>query len=91
MFFTNIFSFSSRKAVCEHAYRATRRQLWERRDELGPVFARHGIRLRADRLEDAEHGLPDSIGPYDDPAALPVVQRLEQTLSRLESLLDASG
>ena len=27
MFFTNIFSFSARKAVCEHAYLATRRDL----------------------------------------------------------------
>ena len=52
MFFTNIFSFGSRKELCEYAYRATRRDLLRRYDELAPVFSRHGIRLRRDVLED---------------------------------------
>ena len=36
MFFTNIFSFSERRAVCEHAYDAVRRDLLARYDELAP-------------------------------------------------------
>ncbi len=52
MFFTNIFSFEDRVTVCEHAYRQTRRNLRERRDELEPLFALHGIALRHDILDD---------------------------------------
>lgn len=51
-FFTNIFSYSTRQKVCEHAYRRTRRDLLKRRYELEPVLARHGVRLRIDVLED---------------------------------------
>ncbi|MCP4203276.1 MAG: patatin family protein [bacterium] len=51
MFFTNIFSFSSRRWVCEHAYQATRRELYFRREELAPKFERRGIRFRTDVLE----------------------------------------
>ncbi len=51
MFFTNIFSFSSRRWVCEHAYQATRRELYFRREELAPKFERRGIHFRTDVLE----------------------------------------
>jgi predicted acylesterase/phospholipase RssA len=51
MFFTNIFGFSERRAVCEHAYQKTRQTLLARYGELAPVFARHGITLRRDVLE----------------------------------------
>ena len=63
MFFTNIFSFSERRAVCEHAYNAVRRDLLARYDELAPLFARHGVTLRRDILEE-ERGLWD--GVYQD-------------------------
>ena len=52
MFFTNIFSYSSRKRLCEHAYQKTRAELWQRRHELGPVFQRHGVRLALDLVRD---------------------------------------
>ena len=52
MFFTNIFSFSSRRWVCEHAYQATRRELYFRREELALKFERHGIAFRTDILEE---------------------------------------
>jgi len=51
-FYTNIFSYATRQRVCEHAYHRTRRDLLRRRHELGPLFARHGVRLRLDLLED---------------------------------------
>jgi len=54
MFFTNVFSFSGRHWVCEHAYQTTRQDLLARREELEPIFARHGIRMRLDLLEDRE-------------------------------------
>jgi predicted acylesterase/phospholipase RssA len=52
MFFTNIFSYSGRKRLCEHAYQNTRAELWQRRHELAPVLGRHGVRLDLDRVRD---------------------------------------
>lgn len=48
LFFSNVFSFQSRRMVCEHAYQMTRRDLLTRADELEPswrsmVFACAGI------------------------------------------------
>ncbi len=61
MFFTNIFSFSSRRWVCEHAYQATRRDLYARREELAPLFAKRGIDFRVDVLEE-DRDLWSSVG-----------------------------
>jgi len=60
MFFNNVFSFASRTRVCQHAYEMTRRELRARRQELEPVLARHGVRLRGDVLE-AEPGRVDRL------------------------------
>jgi len=62
MFFSNVFSLSSRRAVCELAYRATRRSLRERADTLGPLFAQNGLHLRTDLLEDDDRTVWDD-GP----------------------------
>lgn len=62
MFFTNIFGFADRVAVCEHAYRSTRRYLLSRYDDLAPVLARHGVTLRRDVLEDASRDLWQGVG-----------------------------
>ena len=51
-FFTNIFSYSSRGRLCEHAYQKTRAELWQRRHELQPILARHGIALNLGVLRD---------------------------------------
>ncbi|HWN42532.1 MAG TPA: patatin-like phospholipase family protein [Thermoanaerobaculia bacterium] len=51
MFFTNIFGFAERQKVAEHAYKSTRRYLLQSFERLEPVFARHGIKLRRDVLE----------------------------------------
>lgn len=52
MFFTNVFSYSSRSRLCEHAYQRTRSELYRRRHQLEPLFARHGIRLDVSVLKD---------------------------------------
>jgi predicted acylesterase/phospholipase RssA len=52
MFFTNVFSYSDREKVCQHAYRTTRRDLSLRMEELGPVLEKHGISLRPGILDD---------------------------------------
>jgi hypothetical protein len=62
MFFVNVFSFSSRKRVLEHAYRSTLQDMALRRDELTPILARHGVRFRAGVLERPVHDLWASVG-----------------------------
>jgi hypothetical protein len=50
VFFTSVFSYHGRRAVCEHAYDNTRRDLAARQRELAPLLARHGLRLRREAL-----------------------------------------
>ena len=57
MFFTNVFSYSSRSRLCEHAYQNTRSDLYRRRHILGPIFARHGIHLNVPILCDKSRSL----------------------------------
>ena len=61
MFFSNIFSFETRRSLCQLAYRSTRRDLRERAEELRPVLAAHGISLRDDVLEDEERDLWETV------------------------------
>lgn len=88
MFFTNIFSIANRKKLCEHAYRSTRAQLWERREELTELFDAHGIRFRAELLDDPDRSLWDGM-PIDgrEEPSRGVTGRLDSTLDRLEGLL----
>jgi NTE family protein len=62
MFFTNIFSFSSRRAVAQHAYEATRAELRRRQHELEPVLARHGVALRTDLLAEPDRDMWGHVG-----------------------------
>ncbi len=82
LFFTNIFSYSSRRRLCEHAYQRTRASLLERSDQLIPVLARHGVGLRVDVLRDAGRTLVAGPPPRVRPVP-PVVRNLEQTLASL--------
>lgn len=68
MFFTNIFSFAERLAVCEHAYRRTRRNLLDREGSLRPVLERHGLVLRTDVLADPDRTVWDCLEPGATPA-----------------------
>ncbi len=87
MFFTNVFSLTSRRAVCEHAYEVTRKQLYDRREELAPVLARHGIRLRTEFLEQENVDLWCQVGARKTKGDS-VLDDLDCTLSRLEALLN---
>ena len=80
MFFTNIFSYSSRQRVCEHAYRATLEDLCKRREQIAPLLAHHGLRLRDEVLDDARLSLVDGLGPQD--------RRHADTTARLKRALD---
>ena len=70
IFFTNIFSYATRRQVCEHAYQRTRVDLLERAAVLGPIFARHGMRLRREVLADPARRLDLDLRPRADSRAL---------------------
>ena len=94
MFFTNVFSYTNRANVCQHAYQTTRRDLRLRREELAPVFAAHGMRLRDKILDETgrhftsalaargNEGL-DDFGAYQNHTT----NALSSALQRLESLI----
>ena len=83
MFFTRIFSFSSRRTVCQLAYAATRRDLRLRRTTIGPALERHGLRLRDDVLDDESRDLWSGVGLPEEVKS-PMGRRLAQTLAGLE-------
>ncbi len=89
MFFTNVFSYSNRKAVCEHAYNSTRRKLWRNRARLEPILARHGLRLRTEDLEDKDRDLWESVRLHErrPRSTSHVKERLEKTLAKIESMV----
>jgi hypothetical protein len=91
MFFRNVFSFSARKEVCEHAYRSTMETLSARREELAPILERHGISLHEDVLNRPHHSLWESVGLGGlDKAVLPTTaatRDLKDALDELDGLL----
>lgn len=50
-FFTDIFSLSGRRRLCEHAYLSTRADLLNRYEELAPSFVKVGLRLNREILQ----------------------------------------
>ena len=93
-FFTNIFSFSARRAVAARAYEATRRDLLARADELAPMLARHGACLRRDILADETRDLWAGVGLPEDHGrhlAHGTLRRLDRALDRVEALTRAGA
>lgn len=78
MFFTNVFAYSTRHRVFEHAYRSTLRDLAARRRELAPQLARHGVSIRGGVLRRL-------VAPRAD---LRPLTRLGGTLDRLERWME---
>ena len=87
MFFTNIFSFSTRKAVCEHAYKETIKDLSRRRDEIGPILERHGLRLKTEFLDDPSQRIWKSVSLYKRQTHYRTTRPLDEALNRLEALV----
>jgi predicted acylesterase/phospholipase RssA len=84
-FFTNVFSFSSRFAVCQHAYRVTLNDLRKRRSQLEPILARHGLKLRAEVIDDRERTLLD--GMRKRPHSTDTTERLRRALDDVDAVL----
>ena len=86
MFFTNLFSYSSRRRLCEHAYQKTREELWKRR---------HGLTIRTDVLSDHTMTLVKSLrrshGVWRETASTAATRLLTHTLDDLERWLRYAG
>jgi hypothetical protein len=95
MFFTNLFSYSGRHRLCEHAYQKMRRELWERRHELAPTLARHGITIDAAVLRDETRTLVRSLRRRRqyriDSTASRTARSLAHTLDDLQRWLAGRG
>jgi len=86
MFFSNIFSASNRREVCEHAYRCTLAQLREQRDAIAAKLEKRGLRLRPEVLEDAGRTLFDD--DFDARTPRGVMGDIRGVLDRLGDVLD---
>ena len=87
MFFTNVFSFTKRKKVVEHAYRSTRRKLLRNRSRIEPILERHGLRLRTEILQE-ERDLWESVDLHGRRRSTwHVKERLDKTLAKIEALV----
>jgi predicted acylesterase/phospholipase RssA len=84
MFFTNVFSYSGRRRLSEHAYRSTRLELKRRYAELAPKLARHGVRIRTDVLHDESRTISRHLARLNRRRA----GAMGQTALRLASTLD---
>jgi NTE family protein len=91
MFLANIFSYSQRRHLAEHAYQKTREELRSRRRVLSAMLARHGLAFDDAALDDPHRRLV-SRRPLPPRRALarPMV-RLQEVLDDLEQWLEASA
>lgn len=89
MFFTNVFSYSSRRRLSEHAYRKTRAELLARYDDLSPILARHGLAIDREVLLDSERrlGRRQIVNRSRAKSLGRAALDLDQTLERLETWL----
>jgi NTE family protein len=85
MFFTNLFSTSNRRRMCESAYQQTREMLWKNRAEIGRKLERHGMRLKLSVLRDTSLTLVKQPVPVKKDRF--AVDKLGETLDGLERYL----
>jgi NTE family protein len=86
IFFTNIFSYSSRNALCEHSYQVTRQHLLARQEDLKPLLDKRGMSLNMELLSDPNRTLADSICEGHSSHAN-VARNLTRALDDLDELL----
>ncbi len=90
LFFTNVFSYASRTALCEHAYQATRSDLRRHAEILAPVLDEYGMHLNTERLADTERTLARSIN-HDLEGHAAVGRDLATVLDELEEALQTTA
>lgn len=86
MFFTNVFRYSGRRRLAEHAYQCTRRDLLAQAPTLQRLLRRHGFGLNLAVLRDRDRRL-STVGAERRARARQATDRLGHALGRLESLV----
>lgn len=86
LFFANVFRYSERQRLADHAYRRTRRDLLAQADALAPVLERRGLRLNLKVLRDRSRSFT-SEAMKRSTHARHTARRLDHALERLERLL----
>jgi NTE family protein len=86
MFFANMFRYSDRRELVDHAFDRTRRELRLRAAELAPLLGRHGMSLDRKALADPGRSFQAALERQRRSDAR-VTEDLGATLDRLERLL----
>jgi NTE family protein len=88
LFFTNVFRYSGRQRLVEHAYQQTRRDLLMQADELSPLLERRNLSLDTDVLRERRRTFATAA---EQRAARTrrTVKRLGRALSRLDRIIQA--
>jgi predicted acylesterase/phospholipase RssA len=89
MFFTNVFSYSDRQRLCEHAYQRTRIDLFRRRHELRPILERHGLSLDLSVLKDHRRSLIAQSRFRAEVSLKKTTSVLDDSLDELQSWLES--
>jgi NTE family protein len=84
LFFSNIFSYSNRRRVAEHAYQHTRAQLLEKIGVLAPLFARYDVRMNERALRDSKRKLLPTTKKMQRGNTGAAVAKLDHALDSLE-------
>jgi len=86
LFFTNAFSFASRRRVCQLGYRNALDDLRKRRAELTQILAAHGLALRDEVLDDERRTVLSGLPPAP-PRSTETTARLRRALDDAEHLV----
>ena len=89
LFFTNVFRYTGRKRLAEHAYQRTRHDLLAQAGALGPLLKRHGLRLNTEVLRD-RHRTFSTAATERAARARHAARDLGQALERLQNVLSNS-
>ena len=88
LFFSNAFSFSARRRICQLAYRNTLDDLRARAEALRPMLAAHGIRLRDEILDDEQRTVLTGLSS-SPPRSTETTARLRRALDDAEHVVAA--
>ncbi|MGA2399942.1 MAG: patatin-like phospholipase family protein [Steroidobacteraceae bacterium] len=86
LFFANVFRYSGRESLVEHAYQRTRRDLLAQARALSAVLERRGLSLDVERLRDKTRFFSTAAKERNHRSRR-VAARLGDTLGRLEQVL----
>ena len=86
LFFANVFRYTGRSRLVEHAYQRTRHDLLSQADRLSRVLGRHGLTLNRQRLRDRRRTFATA-GQERTVRVRRTAKRLDHALHRLEALL----